>query len=1114
MALPTSGQISLSAIANNKESASLSNLSISTLSTQFASGSSVGDVDGNSTANQTADRSQLNSAPFAISEFRGAEFVNAFFDTVVAQLADGTVVTSNGYVDGESGRISFRVVDDSLGPNYSAGLKRASDNAVLVTQAASISGTGTKTISITAPSIDAATDAYYPFVTTGTFENAQGSNIDHFDAIGSVTITDPSDTTVANNSVTTNIEHQISITDDSSFNDINWTFAKIDGDGSVGTSTISNSSDRSPSVAYTGVGRFSIDCRVDGNPSQARNSSTATQVEHRIDFTKQITIDNPGNQNVGTNYNITGNHKGYSNGVGVSEVLASNGNILSSNNDTNDSRISGTAGNYSRSISPSTSGGVNTLSVKARASGGGVEALSNAYNLFPELRSNRNVINPNRSTIFSTTNNSDTSANPTSVTYSTPTAATDNVTSRQYSVNSLTGHTFQNSNATTHSAATTTYGGGTGVGNQTVKLDIAGNSSQTSRSTHNLTVNFAPAIFSVSNVTVGGDNDTVNDQLSFNFSNQGFNLQSTRFELMDASDGTTQRGNDFDSTSFTGGGAQSNNTENITLTSQASSFAHSVGGDFKIKISLFDNAGQSGTPIATALTNTFTTFSVTDQSEIIRGVRLLTAFFGYVDKLQAAENNSDTTGGVANSDIKDANASSELFSLNLNAGSLIATDNDLSTAFSPRNGITNAKFFLDSNTDKVIEVGDDGVIDSVRSATPDQPTIASSSFTTTSILIRITGNTEVARNFNTSITPSGGSPSTANTSVSSQASSHTQDITFSSLTPNTSHDIEVRGTNERFNGSFSSTVTVSTAALPTTFSNVPTLSVPFRKGTSMISDVFRITLANGSGNTTIALDNNVSSDLLKAQILVAASTSDSTPSSFSELNAANNGGQSTVSISHTTGDLFMAFKVNDNADNMTGGNDDNFNLVITNNSVSSNPSGVFREHIASSTDSATTTVFSNADITNSTLKLSDNMQISISGTTVGDTITFTAVRNTPSGTGGGEFTDITGIKFAARDGANTAAYDSSGTLASQASEVTVAHNDSETIQFTSDASGLKRYRLRCKANGDGNVNNVTFGGGIEQSGTMILKVTVANSSGNVITNQTLYTWTIEHNPFT
>ena len=380
MALPTSGQISLSAIANNKDSASLSNLSLSTLSAQFASGSSVGDVDGNSTANQTADRSQLNSAPFAISEFRGAEFVNAFFDTVVAQLADGTVVTSNGYVDGESGRISFRVVDDSLGPNYSAGLKRASDNAVLVTQAASISGTGTKTISITAPSIDAATDAYYPFVTTGTFENAQGSNIDHFDAIGSVTITDPSDTTVANNSATTNIEHQISITDDSSFNDINWTFAKSSGPGSVGTSTLTNSSDRSPTVSYTGVGIFTIDCRVDGTPSQARNSSTAAQVTHRIDFSKAITINNPSSLNEGGTITATGNHQGFSSGIDVDLIQASDNTVLLQNDDTTDSRQSVTAYNKTFTAPARTD---STLSVKVKAFDGGTEAESNAFNIYP-----------------------------------------------------------------------------------------------------------------------------------------------------------------------------------------------------------------------------------------------------------------------------------------------------------------------------------------------------------------------------------------------------------------------------------------------------------------------------------------------------------------------------------------------------------------------------------------------------------------------------------------------------------------------------------------------------------------------------------------------------------
>ena len=202
MALPSSGEIRLSAVRDNQDSGS-GQFSLAQAAAAFASGSSVGDVNGNGTANEDADRALLNVAPFSLSEFRGAQFTNNFFDTVVAQLADGTAVTSNGYVDGESGRISFRVVDAALGPNYTAGLKRASDNSVLVSQAQSISGTGTKTINITAPSIDAATDVYFPFVTTGTFENAQGGNIDHFDAIGTITITDPGLKTVANNSATT-----------------------------------------------------------------------------------------------------------------------------------------------------------------------------------------------------------------------------------------------------------------------------------------------------------------------------------------------------------------------------------------------------------------------------------------------------------------------------------------------------------------------------------------------------------------------------------------------------------------------------------------------------------------------------------------------------------------------------------------------------------------------------------------------------------------------------------------------------------------------------------------------------------------------------------------------
>jgi len=171
MALTDSGELSLDDIIKNRTGAAGTNVSLAAESVLFASGSAVGDVDGNSTANQTADRSALNSAPYAMSEFYDAEYVNNFYDTVVAQLNDGTVVTSNGYVDGESARISFDVNDDDLGNSYTVGLKDASTHAVIVSETATKSGTGTKTISFTAPSIDATNNKYYSFVTTGTFEN-------------------------------------------------------------------------------------------------------------------------------------------------------------------------------------------------------------------------------------------------------------------------------------------------------------------------------------------------------------------------------------------------------------------------------------------------------------------------------------------------------------------------------------------------------------------------------------------------------------------------------------------------------------------------------------------------------------------------------------------------------------------------------------------------------------------------------------------------------------------------------------------------------------------------------------------------------------------------------
>ena len=347
---------------------------------------------------------------------------------------------------------------------------------------------------------------------------------------------------------------------------------------------------------------------------------------------------------------------------------------------------------------------------------------------------------------------------------------------------------------------------------------------------------------------------------------------------MEASDGTTQRGNDIDSTSFTGGGLQATNTENVTLTSQASSFGFTTGGTYKIKISLFENDSQSGTPIKTALTDSFQTFSVQEFTSTFKGVDTGEGtFIGYVSKLLAAENNSSTEG-TANRTISQAISGAKLFAFNLNAASVVARNNDLSTTFNGNEESGQNFFHTDGS---VIQInGSDGVIDSVTDATPATPTIASSSFTSNSILIRVTGNTEVTRNFNTSITPSGGSESTANHTVSSQTTSHTQDITFSSLDSSKSHAIKVRGTNEAENGAFSSIVNITTSAPVTSVSTSESaFDLELTDFDTMFTSATKtFSITNPSGNTTVTAPEVGSGDSLPAQF--AATNDGSTPSSF------------------------------------------------------------------------------------------------------------------------------------------------------------------------------------------------------------------------------------------
>ena len=237
MALASSGAISLLDIFRNREndgSATGTNIDIQTLAVQLASGSTVGDVDGNGTANQTADRTLLNSAPYAFDEFYSANYPNTIFNSVVAKIGS-TSVMGNGYVDGETAKIEW-VIEDGTTDDYTDGLKLVSDNSVVISGVLDDDG-NTKTVSktMTVPNLAAGADKYYPFVTTGTFSNIVGANIDHFDALGTVTITDPDAggiPTVSNTSTDTSITHARSIVDDSSVNDYNWSFVKTSGDGS------------------------------------------------------------------------------------------------------------------------------------------------------------------------------------------------------------------------------------------------------------------------------------------------------------------------------------------------------------------------------------------------------------------------------------------------------------------------------------------------------------------------------------------------------------------------------------------------------------------------------------------------------------------------------------------------------------------------------------------------------------------------------------------------------------------------------------------------------------------------------------------------------------------
>ena len=276
MALPsTPNTLHFGGLADNNESASKDSISLQTYSRLFASGSSVGNVDGSGAADTIADRNQLNTAPYAMSEFYDAHIPNAEFGSVVAKLTDGTAVTSNGFVDGEAGRIYWTITTDPAGSTtYTGGLKYKSDASIAVSSTLAYDGTGTKYVSITAPSTTQQIGSpyrYYSFVSTDIFKNSVGADLSHYDQLsgGAVNASDNSHTLDASsetNSLT--IGPTVSVGTQTGY--------------STSTSVVTVGDNQAISIAganvtMTGAGVTQITATHIGNPSQARNSTTSTE---------------------------------------------------------------------------------------------------------------------------------------------------------------------------------------------------------------------------------------------------------------------------------------------------------------------------------------------------------------------------------------------------------------------------------------------------------------------------------------------------------------------------------------------------------------------------------------------------------------------------------------------------------------------------------------------------------------------------------------------------------------------------------------------------------------------------------------------------------------------
>ena len=386
MALPSSGQIHLGALADNNSSASRANISLQTYSGIFASGSVV---DGNES--QSIDRKNLDTAPYAISEFYDADFPNSQFDNPVAKF--GTSTETAGFVEGETARI-YADINQQINNTVRGGLKNNSDNSIAI-----VGNIGTNLsvaddthyVNVTVPAGDSTEEKYYAFADiAASFKLAVNTDdlLDHYDAIGAVTITDPSDTTVAASSTEHEITHARSIGDESDITSYAWTFATTTGGDDGGNPDPTSATTSTPTVTYTGPGTYTANLTVNGDPSDARNSTAASAVTHIIEYTDSLTAnDQSAGRNEGTGIAGVASHLGLAGGMKIGYVnVTDTGTFLTADTtDSTDTRFQAAAA-ISKTVTPAALT-TTTISCKIRAEDKAASSTydlsDNAFNLYP-----------------------------------------------------------------------------------------------------------------------------------------------------------------------------------------------------------------------------------------------------------------------------------------------------------------------------------------------------------------------------------------------------------------------------------------------------------------------------------------------------------------------------------------------------------------------------------------------------------------------------------------------------------------------------------------------------------------------------------------------------------